>query len=525
MRRNDRRQFLAEVGQGLMIATVGLGTAVDMGLAATPKEEPAGRIDFGARERLVGMMQDTPLERFQQALADQMAAGVSLQELVAAAALANARTFGGEDYIGFHTFMALQPALAMSRQMPEKTRALPIFKVLYRNTSRMQAKGGSSSETLHPLDAAAVSEVAQSSPARIDQEIRQAISSKDLKRAEALLAVASGKSPEDAFNALVPTVQDGVEVHRTVLAYRAWDLLDLVGKDQALTFLRQSLHYCNDACKPSYTDRFTGIRELLPKLVDQYNLVGRPAGQRFSADDAWVDSMCESLFKATPDQAADMVAAAMKDGIPLAAIGEAISLGANQMVLRDAGRSASQADKNKPAGSVHGDSLGVHASDSINAWRHIAEVSNRRNSVASLILAAWQVASDRRHGTVDMLTVSPRPAEEQVKKVEARTPETLLAALTDAIKTNDQERACAVTQIYGEQNFPAAPLQDVLLEHAIANDGALHAEKYYRTATEEFGRTREKFRWRQMVSLARVTASENGTPAPGLDEAKQLLGV
>ncbi|HEY2841007.1 MAG TPA: hypothetical protein VGJ26_17765 [Pirellulales bacterium] len=524
MRRNDRRQFLAEVGQGLMIATVGLGTAVDMGLAATPKEEPAARIDFGGRERLVGLMQDTPIERFQPALAEQLAAGVSLSELVAAAALANARTFGGEDYIGFHSFMALAPALAMSRQLPDVTKALPVFKVLYRNTGRMQAKGGSNSEVLHPLDPAVVKEAGQANPAHLDQQIRHAIAAKDLARAEALLAVAAGKSPIDAFNALLPTVEDGVEVHRTVLAYRAWDLLELVGRDQALTFLRQSLHYCNDACKPSYSDRFSGIRALLPKLMDQYRLVELTPGAR-AAEDGWIDTMSDSIFKATADQAADSVAAALAEGMSFEAVGEAISLSANQMVLRDAGRSARNADKNKPAGSVHGDSLGVHASDSVNAWRHIAQVSDRRNGVASLILAAWQVANDRQFGAVDMLTVGPRPTEEQMKKIDARSADALITALVDAIKTNDQERACAVTQLYGEQDFAIAPIQDVLLEHAIANDGALHAEKYYRTATEEFGRTRPKFRWRQMVSLARVTASENGKPAPGLDEAKRLLGA
>ncbi len=523
MRRNDRRQFLAEVGQGLMIATVGLGTAVEIGLAATPKDEPAGRIDFGSRERLVALMQDTPIERLQQALVDQMAAGVSLSELVAAGALANARTFGGEDYIGFHTFMALAPALAMSRQLPKSAQALPVFKVLYRNTSRMQAKGGSRAEALHPVDAASF-DGAKPDAAALGQQIRQAIQTKDLARAEALLAVAAGQSPDDAFNALLPTVADGVEVHRTVLAYRAWDLLELVGRDQALTFLRQSLHYCNDACKPSYTDRFANVRAMLPKLLDQYQLVEKVAAAR-EADDAWVESMSESLFKSTPDQAADSVAAALAEGMSFDSVGEAISLATNQLVLRDAGRSAKQADTNKPAGSVHGDSIGVHASDSVNAWRNIARVSNRRNGVASLILAAWQAANDRQYGTVDMLTATPRPTAEHVKKIDIRNADALIAALHDAIKTNDQERACAVTQIYGEQDFPVAAVSDVLLEHAIVNDGALHAEKYYRTATEEFGRTRPKFRWRQQVALARVTASENGTPAPGLDEAKRLLGA
>ena len=36
---------------------------------------------------------------------------------------------------------------------------------------------------------------------------------------------------------------------------------------------------------------------------------------------------------------------------------------------------------------------------------------------------------------------------------------------------------------------------------------------------------RPAFRWRQMVSLARVTASEFGRPAPGYAEAKKLLGA
>ena len=64
---------------------------------------------------------------------------------------------------------------------------------------------------------------------------------------------------------------------------------------------------------------------------------------------------------------------------------------------------------------------------------------------------------------------------------------------------------------------------DVLLRHGVSEDGALHAEKYYRTVTEEFAVTRPAFRWRHLVGLARVTASEYGRPAPGYAEARQLL--
>jgi hypothetical protein len=64
-----------------------------------------------------------------------------------------------------------------------------------------------------------------------------------------------------------------------------------------------------------------------------------------------------------------------------------------------------------------------------------------------------------------------------------------------------------------------------LLRYAVSEDGALHAEKYYRTVSEEFASTRPAYRWRQLVALARVTASEYGRPAPGIAQAKELLKI
>jgi hypothetical protein len=43
--------------------------------------------------------------------------------------------------------------------------------------------------------------------------------------------------------------------------------------------------------------------------------------------------------------------------------------------------------------------------------------------------------------------------------------------------------------------------------------------------SEEFAATRAAFRWRQLVALARVTASEYGQPAPGYAESCKLLKV
>ena len=65
----------------------------------------------------------------------------------------------------------------------------------------------------------------------------------------------------------------------------------------------------------------------------------------------------------------------------------------------------------------------------------------------------------------------------------------------------------------------------LLRKYGVSEDGALHAEKYYGTVSEEFAASRPAFRWRQLVALARVTASEYGQPAPGYKEACELLKV
>src|SRR4029453_9547464 len=96
-------------------------------------------------------MQETPVDRLLPAVAEKLNAGTDLRRLVAAAALANARTFGGEDYVGFHTMMAIAPAYRMSLEMPDQQRALPVMKVLYRNTNRIQERGGRKNEVLHPV--------------------------------------------------------------------------------------------------------------------------------------------------------------------------------------------------------------------------------------------------------------------------------------------------------------------------------------------------------------------------------------
>lgn len=505
---NSRREFLADVGRGMLVASVGAAVATDMGLApASLVAEGAGTIDLGKYEPLAALLQDTPKEKLMGVLVQKIKGGLDLRTLTAAGSLANAREFGGKHYDGYHTFMAMAPAYEMARQLPEAQKPLPVLKVLYRNATHIQAKGGRKNEELHPVAPIPVPE------GKVAGEMLQHLTRKgDPKTAESVFASVQD-SPEDAFNHILYAVADDINVHRTVLAWRSWAMLDFCGKEHAHTLLRQSVLFC---CNENRNGRQSQIQTLLPKLVDQHKLAGKKLGTR-EGDTAWVEALAKVVYGKNREKAADAVAAAIAEGFSPASITEAISLAANHLLLCDKGRTKAVGPKG--IGSVHGDSVGLHASDAANAWRQIARVSNHRNALAALIVGAYHTAGQSVDQTQEFYHAP------ELEKVKAADAQDFLRQTDDAIKAGNQAVAAALAQKYCEAGHPARPLFDVLLKYGVSEDGALHAEKYYWTATEEYASMRPAFRWRQLVSLARVTASEHGLTAPGYAEAKKLLGA
>ena len=514
----NRREFFADVGRGMVVAAVGYSLASELGLATTFAAETTDALNFGELEPLVCLMQETPANQLLPKLAARLKAGTELKRLVAAAALANARTFGGEDYVGFHTMMALSPSLHLARELPAAQQPLPVFKVLYRNTSRIQEKGGRKEEVLR----AVVPPASPRFPGGTTRTLQDAVHAQDVTLAEKVFAASAQESAEQAFNDLLHSVQDHTEVHRVVLPYRAWDLLDLIGREHAHTLLRQSLRYCVKAESWQHSATYDEPRTLLPKLLEEHRLLDRKPGTRL-AEDGFLEQLSQSIFKSTPAQAAAAAATTLAEGFSPAVVGEAISLAANQLILRDVGRQPRDEQTGKPLGSVHGDSIGVHACDSANAWRNMARVSNARNTCACLILGAYQVALDRGNRGGDFLNWSPLPLKSHLDGIKSNDAGALLREADEAIRNNLQARAAALIHRYGELGHAPRPVFDLMLRYAVSEDGALHGEKFYRTVTEEFAATRPAYRWRQLTALARVTASEYGRPAAGLAEARELL--
>lgn len=519
MMKRTRRELFADVGRGMIVAGIGSALASDLGIATAWAAEDADRLTFGDLDPLVTFLQETPPDKLITKAVEKIKSGTELKQLIAAAALTNARAFGGEDYIGFHTLMALAPAYQMSEQETDAAKKpLAVLKVLHRNAARLKDFGN----TKETLKVVKPGKLATDTPG--GEQLREIARKGEMDSAEATFAaIYSQGKPEDALNQLMYEVDDATEVHRVVLVSRAWDLTRFVGTERAHTMLRQSVHYCVKGEKQWNQAKYNvELREMLPKLLDQYKLVGTKPGSK-SADDAWVEKFANTIFNATATQAADAVAAALAEGFSAEAIGEALSLGANQILLRDEGRPKEWTSAGKPVGSIHGDSVGLHCCDTIHAWRNLARAGDRRTQVTSLILAGYQVARDRAQRP-EFTKWEPYPREEHREKVKGVPDDSLMKALDAAIREKDQIRAAALTARIGtETPSQAKDVFALFRAYAVSEDGALHAEKYFGTTTDEFARARDAFKWRQLVALARVTASAYGYAAPAHKEACDVL--
>jgi hypothetical protein len=498
----------------MLVAGLGAAVAQDLGFSTAFANEGAADLSFGKLDGLIDLMQSTPAEKLQPLLIEKLLCGeTDIKQLMSAGALANAETFGGEDYVGFHTAMAMLPALEMSQQLTSERQPLPILKVLYRNSQQIQLYGGASKKTLREMHAAEEATVENAGLA-----IRDACRATDVAQAEKLFAPLGRGPLEDAFNALQPAMQDDINVHRFVFAHRTYGLAGLLGTDHAHTILRQCVRFCitHEQGRLKNKSPESPIRVLMPKLLDQYKLAGKQMGTRDPGDDA-VEALAKAIYLGPSDRSAEAAAAALAEGISPEVVGEAISLASNLLVLRQG------ADQWR----THGDSAGVHSSDATNAFRNMARHASPQYAVSGLIVAAYHVAVHKPFAG------EPYPTADHRAAIKARDAEGLLAEAEDAVRHNDQGRAAAAIALYCEAGHSPEAVYERMLKYSISEDGRLHGEKYYQTVQEEYRTTRPAFRSRQLVGLARVTASafgydrvdKQGGRAPGYEEACRLLKV
>src|SRR5207248_6911445 len=97
-------------------------------------------------------------------------------------------------------------------------------------------------------------------------------------------------------------------------------------------------------------------------------------------------------------------------------------------------------------------------------------------TIASLIVGAYHTAGQNNQKDKDHF-----PYSQSLDEVRSTDGKTLLGQAEEAIRGKDQASASAIVHRYGELKLPERPVFDLLIKYAVSEDGALHAEKYYRT--------------------------------------------
>ena len=271
--------------------------------------------------------------------------------------------------------------------------------------------------------------------------LRDAVRQRSTADAEGTFAALAAARPRTPSTTCLSPSQDAAEVHRVVLPYRCWDLMGIIGREQAHTLLAA-------VGALSASRRDAELRASLGQgaypgaaacsiNIDCSAAPWARAGRRRLGRGTEPDH----LPRLRPKQAADAAAAAWPRGLPRLPWPKPSPWPPiNSCCATMAGRQIRPGQS--PAGSVHGDSIGVHACDSANAWRNLARVGNARNKVVCLILGAWQVARDRGDRGGDFLNWQPYPPHRSPHGGSGTDTATrLLGALDEAIRGRDQARA------------------------------------------------------------------------------------
>ena len=493
----SRRHLLASAGATALVATVGTNLLSELGIAA-PGLAGGEDLDLGDLNPLADIFEELSPDALMPRLVAEWRKGTSLQKLTAAGAMANARSLGGEDYEGYHAFMGMMPSLAIAGELPKDLAPLPVLKTLKRSAVRMHRAGG---DTLRQIEAEA-------------GDPRAAIREQDLARAERALAAAGAGGTEAAWKALHPVIVDDIEVHLVVFAWRAKEIANIAGPDHAVTSMRQILHFADG--RESRRRREGKPEPAVRRAVaTQLERIGNALGSK-DPGDARVSELAEVI--ATSDRAtgAQAMGAYLKDGFDQRGGGEALRIAATRLLLRDPGRRKAQ--PGKPVGSVHGASVGVHASDSAHAWSEIATSVAGAATASTLVAGAFHTAG--QGGYVGKDAYGYRARLDEVQELDANR---LTGALREATTGGDQPLAGAIAHRMAELGQDEQ-LFDALRMIAVSQDGALHAEKYQLTARSQHAMSRKAFRQEHLVAYARVVASQACMQAPEVAEARDLLG-
>ena len=262
-------------------------------------------------------------------------------------------------------------------------------------------------------------------------------------------------------------------------------------------------------------------------LIEEHQLLNRILRQRSGEDEtAAIGRLGKALGRV--DVYADiprLMAEALADGLSLEGGGEALSIGAAGLFLR----------------SLTGNPMDVHLHTSVNLRRYLLRLDGLSIRNKLLLLLTWHTGPEIR-STQMRMEPAPQPDLAAVAALPPRTQEDLLDAITHSIyhqpptdwsKVANLGLMRAVPEVKETVNLAQQYVQCgydpqvfiARLAEIVCHDNftEMHAFKHHQSIVEEYHATREPWRWMHLVCGAQAAAISFGKNMTVYEEYLELL--
>ena len=479
-------------------------------------------------EPLVQFIEDTPPAEILDRTLEKLRAGMPIQTMLTASALAVTRSTEmppGHHGGPLHPLAGLYAVSNLAGRLEGEARFVPVLQHVALSNKHINhpAMGPYQLLEFAPLDAGGV-EATKSA-------FLMAVTRGECNKADHLFQWLWQQMPAiEAFDLLMSVAipKNFHDDHYFILPAFMWRAFDtgVIDKKYLQVLMRPVVRYVT-RLPVAPNNPMVSPLPAIEALIEKHQLMSRILRQRTGDDEtAAIGRLGEAIGRCDAyAEIPPLMAQALESGLSLEGAGEALSIGAAGLFLR----------------SLTGNPMDVHLHTSANLRRYLLKLDglSLRNKV--LLLLTWHTGPEIR-STETRMEPTPQPDPAAVAALPQRSQAELLEAIAQSIFTQPPTDWSKVTNLglmravpevkitinlaqqYVQCGYDAQALIDRLAEIVCHDDFTeMHAFKHHQAIVEEFRATREPWRWMHLVCGAQASAISFGKSMTVYEEYLDLL--
>jgi hypothetical protein len=495
-----------------------------------------------AIEPLVQFIEETPRAEIVDRTLEKLRAGVPIQTMMTASALAVVRSSDlppGHHGGPLHPLAGIYAVTKLSERLNGEDRFLPIMQHVALSNKHIHDPVTSPFSLLEfkalDADGAIVSrteDLASDGSGDVSDAtgveatkaaFLKACSRGESNKADHLFLWLWDHVPKmEAFDLLMTVAipKNSLDDHYFIFPAQTWRALELYGDEHLKVLMRPAVRY---------VARFPTHRVVpdVDMVIEKYGLMDLELREKTGDDEtAHIGRVGEAIGRVEKyPEIPRLLAQALVDGLSVEGAGEALSIGAAGLFLRS--QTGNPMD-------VH-----MHTSANLRRWLLTMDGFSRRNRL--LILLLWHTGPEVM-STQYRMNPGPLPNPEAVAALPHRSQDELLAAITASIheqpptdwsKVTNLGKMIAVPEVKDTVNLAQQYVNlrydpEVLmarLAEIVCHDSftEMHAFKHHQSIVEEYRNTRDPWRWMHLVCGAQAAAISYGKNMEVFEDALDLM--